>query len=426
MWLGRYNEVLAESKSPSRTRAKLLQGGAVLLPSRRLRTAAMSMLVQKSMVMVEPGSRSGRRVLSLRKRLLFSIVPLLALLTTAELAARWFLPKPADARFEQIEQIIVYLGNQPGQSIFEPDPDCFWRLKPNVVLPSEGGPAWSGPMSNSHGLRSRDVDVEAALRRWRILCFGDSSTFAFGVAFDDAWPNQLQALLDGEQPGAVEVLNAGVPGQTSYQGRRRLTRELDKWRPHLAFITFGNNDGWRWDGLSDEEHARRAGLARRLAFLQSSRSLQWLMIWHRDWMRSDSARRQLDWAQQATSSYFDPREEWTPRVAPDDFAENLRAMAADCRRHDCEPVFVVWPDQRQLLGRPTWRPPYQAAMRETAEDVDIECLDLESRFERAGSSAIERFLPNDVVHLDRAGNQFVSAAAAEFVRLRLERTPTAE
>lgn len=356
-----------------------------------------------------------RRPISFAKRCLFSLIPVCALLATAEIAARLLVTETAVAkRFEQIEQIIVYLGNQPGQSIFESDPACFWRLKPNVVLPRDGGPAWGGMMSNSHGLRSREVTVEDARQRQRVLCFGDSSTFAFGVEFDDAWPNQLQQALDADAPGRFEVLNAGIPGQTSYQGRQRLTRELAKWQPQLAFITFGNNDGWKWDGMSDQEHARRATAARGLAVLNHSRAWRWLQAMQQP-SASTKAARDLAWAEQATLNYFDPNERWIPRVSVDDFGKHLQAMVAECRQHHCEPVLVVWPDQRQFLGQPTWRPPYQAAMRQVAADTGAKCLDLVTHFEQAGDWAIERFLRNDVVHVDGPGNRFVADEVARMV-----------
>ena len=142
-------------------------------------------------------TKSAQRRLTIGKRCLFAVVPLLVLMLLTELAARCFVAESTLAkRFEQIEQIIVFLGNEPGQSLFQPDRDCFWRLKPNVVAPSERGQTWGGVMSNSHGLRSREVSVEEVSQRTRVLCFGDSTTFAFGVDFADAWPNQLQTRLD--------------------------------------------------------------------------------------------------------------------------------------------------------------------------------------------------------------------------------------
>lgn len=361
-------------------------------------------------------SSHRRRRLSLAKRITFSLVPVCALLIIGEVVARLLATGPTGTdRFDQIENIIVYLGNKPGESIFEPDPDCFWRLKPNVTLPTDRGAAWGGMMSNSHGHRSREVSLAEAQQRTRVLCFGDSSTFAFGVGFDDAWPNQLQVLLDEELPGNVEVLNAGIPGQTTYQGRQRLDRELTKWQPQLAIITFGNNDGWRWDNRADKDYMRQSDQGDSLAILNHSRAWRWLTSLRQQFAQERSARNQLQWAEKASWNYFDPNNKWTPRVSLDDFADNLRAMIAKCQQHDCRPVLVVWPDQRQLLGHPTWRPPYQEAMRNVAAEAGVECLDLVPLFEQAGDWAVERFIPNDVVHLDRAGNRFVADAVTKYV-----------
>ncbi len=44
----------------------------------------------------------------------------------------------------------------------------------------------------------------------RILAIGDSTTFGWGVAYEDSWPARLEREL-GERGQQVEVLNAGVP-----------------------------------------------------------------------------------------------------------------------------------------------------------------------------------------------------------------------
>ncbi len=377
-----------------------------------------------------PTANVTRSRLSCRKRCLFAVMPLVVLLMLTELAARRFVSESAIAkRFEQIEQIIVFLGNEPGQSIFEADANCFWRLKPTVVAPAERGNWWGGVMSNSQRMRSREVSVEETQDRLRVLCFGDSTTFAFGVDFADAWPNQLQTLLDdvgqvSNLPGHsgqvenlphVEVLNAGIPGHTSYQGRQRLPADLAKWRPHLAVITFGNNDGWRWDGLADKEHAPPTA-NHATAWLDHSRAWSWLRSWRMQSTQQQVAQAESHWAEQASWNYFDPNLNWTPRVSLDDFADNLRAMIDLCRQHDCEVVLIVWPDQRQLQNQPTWRLPYQAATRQVADEAGVEIVDLVPPFELAGHWGVERFLPRDVIHVDRAGNRLVAKAVAVHVR----------
>ena len=381
----------------------------------------------------------SRPRISFRKHCVFAILPLLVLLALVELTARCFVSESTIAkRFEQIEQIIVFLGNEPGQSIFQPDRDCFWKLKPNVAAPQERGQWWGGVMSNSHGMRSREVSVEEANHRTRVLCFGDSTTFAFGVDFADAWANQLQTMLDRESsssrlglrpdqhsegnttardgvPSYVEVLNAGIPGHTSYQGRQRLAADLEKWRPHLTVITFGNNDGWRWDGLADKQHAMAATHSE-TAWMNHSRALSWLRSSRLHVAQQQATSDEARWAEQATQNYFDPNTNWTPRVSLDDFADNLRAMIAMCREHDSDVVLIVWPDQRQLLNEPTWRLPYQEATRQVAEETGVACVDLVPPFEQAGRWGVDRFLPRDVIHVDCAGNRLVAQAIAPHVR----------
>ena len=376
--------------------------------------------------------------LSFGKRCVFAVVPVFVLLMLVELAVRCFVSESTVAkRFEQIEQIIVFLGNEPGQSLFEPDPTCYWRLKPNVVAPAERGNWWGGVMSNSQRMRSREVSVSESRDRLRVLCMGDSTTFAFGVDFADAWPNQLQAMFDVGQVSNlpvqsgqvenlphVEVLNAGIPGHTSYQGRQRLAADLEKWHPHLTVITFGNNDGWRWDNLADKEHELSVAHPA-TAWLNHSRALSWLRSTRMQTTRQQETQDESRWAEQATWNYFDPNTNWTPRVSLEDFADNLHAMIDLCRQHNSEVVLIVWPDQRQLLNQPTWRLPYQVATRQVAEESGVACVDLVPPFESAGRWGVERFLPRDVIHVDRAGNRLVAKAIAPHVRNKLRRSDVA-
>ena len=420
---------------------------------------------------------AARPRLSFGKRCVFAVVPAIVLLMLVEFAVRCFVSESTVAkRFEQIEQIIVFLGNEPGQSLFDPDPNCFWKLKPNVVAPAERGNWWGGVMSNSQRMRSREVSVSESRDHLRVLCMGDSTTFAFGVDFADAWPNQLQTMLDQESAervlrlglsqspekefaGAsvssalsvfsrtrtlsdqhtdnaevtdqlntirqlisphVEVLNAGIPGHTSFQGRQRLAADLAKWHPHLTVITFGNNDGWRWDGLADKDHAPQAANPA-TEWLNHSRTLSWLRSSRMQSARQQETQDESRWAEQATWNYFAPNTNWTPRVSLDDFADNLHAMINLCRQHDSEVVLIVWPDQRQLLNQPTWRLPYQAATRQVAADTSVACVDLVPPFESSGRWGVDRFLPRDVIHVDRAGNRLVAKAIAPYVR-RLSRS----
>ena len=83
----------------------------------------------------------------------------------------------------------------------------------------------------------------------RIVAFGDSLTAGLGVAPDEAYPGQLVRRL-GEQGFAYDVINAGVSGETSAGGLRRVGWIL-KNQPVLVIVELGVNDGLRGQPLKD-------------------------------------------------------------------------------------------------------------------------------------------------------------------------------
>lgn len=91
--------------------------------------------------------------------------------------------------------------------------------------------------------------VAATDDRPRIVTFGDSLTAGLGVAAEDAYPSQLQRRLDRDG-FRYRVINAGVSGDTTAGGVRRMTWVL-KSRPQLVILELGGNDGLR--GLSLRE-----------------------------------------------------------------------------------------------------------------------------------------------------------------------------
>jgi pimeloyl-ACP methyl ester carboxylesterase len=86
----------------------------------------------------------------------------------------------------------------------------------------------------------------------KIVCLGDSVT---GVYYHTggrrAWPELLQLALQQALPEqAVEVVNAGISGQTTRDGLARLERDVFAHQPQVVTISFGLNDLTR---LSERE-----------------------------------------------------------------------------------------------------------------------------------------------------------------------------
>ena len=77
----------------------------------------------------------------------------------------------------------------------------------------------------------------------RIMAFGDSLTAGFGLAPGDSFPSQLQRALEALNL-PVQVLNAGVSGDTTSGGLARLDWALSD-RPDMLIVALGANDALR-------------------------------------------------------------------------------------------------------------------------------------------------------------------------------------
>jgi len=69
-----------------------------------------------------------------------------------------------------------------------------------------------------------------------ILAFGDSLTFGKGASRSQSYPSVLQSLSH------LRVINAGISGEVSADGLKRLPALLSKHLPELVIICHGGND----------------------------------------------------------------------------------------------------------------------------------------------------------------------------------------
>ncbi|RUP08417.1 MAG: arylesterase [Hyphomicrobium sp.] len=94
-------------------------------------------------------------------------------------------------------------------------------------------------------MASPGITVPAAgqTRPTTILAFGDSLTAGYGLKTNESFPAQLQMALEAKGH-KVNVVNAGVSGDTTSDGLARLDWALDP-KPDAVIMELGANDALR-------------------------------------------------------------------------------------------------------------------------------------------------------------------------------------
>jgi acyl-CoA thioesterase I len=101
--------------------------------------------------------------------------------------------------------------------------------------PARSAPAAISPVT--------PADPDAPPARPRVVAFGDSLTAGLGLLEQEAYPALLQRKID-EAGYKFEIVNAGLSGDTSAGGLRRLDWALDG-DVRVLIVAFGGNDGLR-------------------------------------------------------------------------------------------------------------------------------------------------------------------------------------
>ena len=127
----------------------------------------------------------------------------------------------------------------PRYSKFQPDDELIWALKPD----------WDGfelnnvPVHhNSLGLRGAEPGSPGGNGPFRILFLGDSVTYGHHLPGSQTIPHLLENELRARPGRPLEVINAGVPGYSTFQEAAQLRRLGRKIAPHLVLLGFCLND----------------------------------------------------------------------------------------------------------------------------------------------------------------------------------------
>lgn len=235
---------------------------------------------------------------------------LAAILGIGEIAARWW-ADPMTGTY--------LLASAPGHgNCVERDPDRGMRFAADCT-----GRHVSGTVFRTNALGLRDGPV-ADDGRPRILALGDSCTFGWRVEEEEAYPQTLERLLAarGGSPH-YRVINAGVPGYTSYQGLAYLRTRGLALHPQIVLVGYWFNDAVP---LGDIENALRWQRRLMPVLYVDDLAMRGSMLWR--WLRA--------------SLTPTPPADTPPRVPPDRYDRNLREIVRLTRDQGGQAVLVFF------------------------------------------------------------------------------------
>ena len=97
--------------------------------------------------------------------------------------------------------------------------------------------------SNSLGFRGPDLEAKKAADTYRVLIFGDSSSFGWGVDQADTFYSIMSEKLSKQFPGKkFEIANFAIPGDSSEYGKLIAGKYIPKYESDLVILGFGAND----------------------------------------------------------------------------------------------------------------------------------------------------------------------------------------
>lgn len=316
--------------------------------------------------------------------------------------------------------------------LYEWDRFLFYRLRPNAdveLLDPFAPPAtrersrWSVHIDD-RGFRTPAFAERKAPGTRRIAVLGDSSTFGWGVEEFQSYPQRLATALAKRwrvDPARVEVLNLGVPGYSTFQGRVLLERFALDLEPDAIVWSYLSNDG-AVTGISDAAtYQQRIGpTGALLAVLHTSRAFETLEAW------IAVARRRL-----APAAEPDPRDAAQRNVPSYDVAAtNVRAVVEEARTAGI-PIVLLGQCTR---GRPAEVMAEVASETQTPHldathllETQIPALREDERFAAHRNATRERYGPEldanpiwlaflpDRCHPNALGHQLVADALADLV-----------
>lgn len=264
---------------------------------------------------------------------------------------------------------------------------------------------------NGEGYRGSVADPS----KQSILFVGSSVTFGWGVRAAECFPSLIAGKLSSTGQDDWTIINAGVPGYSSFQCREYLAQLLKQHRPRVIVVEVGINDGFFTPNIPDREMHRifEPNLAAQL--INNSNLLSALKSLF-------GTRRQnitVDWRPKPqdrfyyTSTYIPDH----MRVSEEDFRANVAAMEQMARDAGATIWFII-PGLYNEYGD---RKLEKSARFEHPREIDL----VGAIRSAGGADPGSCFLPYDEAHLSVKGHQVAAEQIWKSLESDVARKPAA-
>lgn len=309
------------------------------------------------MVPIVPEGSKGSKALA---RLLVLSLSAAAALGCAEVMFRWHTEREFADR----------LSEHTGNLVAVRSPQIF-AFKPNasgVLTGSIDSTHTFTYRTNAHGLRDRDHAAKPPGTK-RVLVIGDSYTWGYAVAEDEAYPQVASRMLHDRQPSAIDVINAGVPDYNSRQERELLATLLPIYQPDAVVLGYVVNDAEPPTAMPvpPEDTYRHA--------------YSWFISDFADHFNRHVLRRRVLPSTRDTgdTTYLDGFQEWSIKWR--DSREAIRGMRDLAAASGIPFVILILPDVTQHLDDGyAWRPIHDAVTR-WGRELNVPTYDLLPAFQ---------------------------------------------
>lgn len=234
---------------------------------------------------------------------------------------------------------------------------------------------------NARHMRGPDYPAPKAAGEVRVLLVGDSAIFGWRLPWEETMAAELERRREARFPDLDYQVNAcASPGHSTAQSLVKLRAHGLPFQPDVVVIGNMNSDGTLWT-MTDRE---RFGLGPPGLLARGLRELALYRLLRNARLRHALAHPGA--AQPVPGAGPLRPGEGVPRVPPEEYRENLRALIALSRAAGARPLLLRPPTQARMRGGPP--PPGQASypeiLAEVARQERVELADGEAAFRDRG------------------------------------------